>query len=270
MERNISPMPSYLVGSVWSVLGLEDALVVIIAGPFAADRGSPEFLVAPLYTGREPGFVWTAEDVRLETSETGLEEPRFAAIWNARPILEADLALQVGMLTEEATIAVRDSYWASLNERPLGANPRLGRAVKSKKDPAAQFQARELERWEPFSGRVFSTPSEASASAWYSIGEVWTLTLDDVAGLSKAMEDTESLLGPIRLDAIGNNKAVFTTTVSAWSGIHADQDLFSPIEPIHTFILNWGSFAGCGVILDAKGREELEEVPSASELSKAA
>jgi hypothetical protein len=265
-------MPSHLVGSVWSVLGLEDALVVIIAGPFAADRGSPEFLVAPLYTGREPAFVWTAEDVRLEASETGLEEPRFAAIWNARPILEADLALQVGTLTEEATIAVRDSYWASLNERPLGVNPRLGRVVKSVKDPAAQFQARELEKWEPFSGRVFSMPSEASASASarYSIGDVWTLTLDDVAGLSKAMEDTESLLGPIRLDAVGKNKAVFTTTVSAWSGIGADQDLFSPIHPIQTYVVNWGSFAGCGMTLDAKGREELEEVPAGSELSKAA
>src|SRR5882672_8773494 len=143
MERNIRPMPSNLVGSVWSVFGLEDAAVVILAGPFAADRGTPEYLVAPLYTSHEPGFVWTSEDVRLEAAETGLGEPRFAAIWNARPLLDADLGLQLATLTEEATIAVRDAYWASLNERPLGASPRLGKPIKSAADSAAKFQARE-------------------------------------------------------------------------------------------------------------------------------
>src|SRR6184192_58465 len=178
MERNIMPMPGHLVGSVWSVLGLEDRIVVILAGPFAADRGTPEYLVSPLYTGQEPGFVWTSEDVRLETSETGLGEARFAAIWNARPLLKADLGLQLGTLTEEATIAVRDVYWASLNERPLGLSPRLGKPIKSAKDAAAQFQARELERWEPLSGRVFAPVSETSATAWYPMSNAWTLTAE--------------------------------------------------------------------------------------------
>lgn len=260
-------MPEHVVGSVWSVLGLGDAVVVILAGPFAADRGTPEYLVAPLYAGHEPGFVWTAEDVRLESSETGLDEPRFAAIWNARPLLEADLGLQFGTLTEQATIAVRDAYWASLNERPLGVNPRLGRSVGSAKEPAAQFQARELERWEPLSGRVFAPASEASATAWYSIGDAWTLTVEDVEGLSKAIDETEGLLGTTQLEAVGKNKALFTTTVSFWPGTGVQQDLF---RPIHAYSVYWGSFATCDIMLDAKGRAELGEVSTPSELSKAA
>jgi len=267
MERNINRMPGHLIGSVWSVLGIEDAVVVILAGPFAADRGTPEYLIAPLYTGHEPGFVWTSEDVHLEASETGLGEPRFAAIWNARPLLEADLALQVGTLTEETTIAVRDAYWASLNERTLGANSRLGRPVKSANDPAAQFQARELERWEPLSGRVFAPRSEASATTRYSIGDIWTLTPEDLEGLSKAIDETEGLLGATRLEAVGKNMALFTTTVSFWPGTTIQQDLFSQV---HADAVYWGSFATCGVTLDAKGRKELEEVPIAPELSKAA
>src|SRR3989449_1538925 len=238
MERNISSMPEHVVGSVWSVLGLEDAAVVILAGPFAADRGTPEYLVAPLYTSHEPGFVWTSEDVRLEAAETGLGEPRFAAIWNARPLLEADLGLQFGTLTEQATIAVRDAYWASLNERPLGVNPRLGRSVGSAKEPAAQFQARELERWEPLSGRVFAPVSETSATAWYSIANAWTLTAENW----KAIEETDGLLGSTRLEAVGKNKALFTTTVSFWPGTGIQQDLFSPIREYVTY---WGSFVTC-------------------------
>src|SRR6266545_7120268 len=109
----ITQMPRAPIGSVWSVLGYEDAAVVVLAGPFATNRGAPEYLVAPLYTGREPGFVWSSEDVRLEAQESGFGEPRFAAVWNARPLLYADLGIQLGTLSEEATVAVRDAYWAS-------------------------------------------------------------------------------------------------------------------------------------------------------------
>src|SRR5574341_390242 len=268
MEQKITPMPGNLVvGSVWSVLGLEDAFVVIVAGPFAADRGNPEYLVAPLYTGHEPGFIWTSEDVRLEPSESGLGHPCFVAIWNSRPLLEADLGLQVGTLIEEMTIAVRDAYWASLNERSLGANPRLGRRVLSPNDPAAAFQARELERWEPLSGRVFAPASHASATNRYLIDDVWTFTAEEVDGISKAMDETDGLLGITQLDAVGGSKALFTTNVSFWPGTTVQQDLFTAV---HGYAVYWGSFARCGVTLDAKGRKELEEVPIASELSKAA
>lgn len=155
----INQVASHPLGSVWSVLGVENGHAAIIAGPFAASRGVPEYLVVPLYTGADGGFVWTSEDVRLDAGETQLDGPRYAAIWNARPVLEADLAFQVSQLTEEAIVAVRDAYWASLNERPLGRSPRLGRPIKSAADPAAQFQTRELKRWQQVSGRVFAPPA---------------------------------------------------------------------------------------------------------------
>lgn len=151
----IATMPAPRIGSIWSVLGLSDATVVVLAGPFRTTRGNPEYLMAPLYSGTEPAFVWTSEDVRLDTGETGLGTIRYAAIWNARPVLETDLALELGELSEEATVAVRDAYWASLNERPLGPDPRLGKPIRTHKDAAARFQAREMERWETLSGRVF-------------------------------------------------------------------------------------------------------------------
>ena len=152
----IDIVPGHPLGSIWSVLGLEDAAVVILAGPFAAARGVPEYLVAPLYSDRQAGFVWTADDVRLGREETGLPDVRYAAIWNARPALEADLLFRLGQLSEDATVAVRDVYWASLNERPLGKSARLGRRIKSADEPAARFQAQELDRWEPVSGRVMT------------------------------------------------------------------------------------------------------------------
>jgi len=152
----IDIVPGHPLGSIWSVLGLEDAAVVILAGPFAAARGVPEYLVAPLYSDRQAGFVWTADDVRLGREETGLPDVRYTAIWNARPALEADLLFRLGQLSEDATVAVRDVYWASLNERPLGKSARLGRRIKSADEPAARFQAQELDRWEPVSGRVMT------------------------------------------------------------------------------------------------------------------
>lgn len=267
MERNIKTMLGYLVGSVWSVLGLEDATVVILAGPFAADRGTPEYLVAPLYSGRENGFIWTSEDVRLEPPETGLNEQRFAAIWNARPLLEADLGLQVGTLTEDATIAVRDAYWASLNERPLGASPRLGRPIDSAKDPAARFQAGELERWEPLSGRAFAPAFELSACTQFSIGDVWTLTPDELEVLSNEIEATEGNIGPTQLEAVGQNKALLTATVSFWPGSRQQADLFNSV---HKYVVYAGSFTTYGVSLSPKERENLEEVQVSPELPRAA
>ncbi|MEX2155649.1 MAG: hypothetical protein WD773_02280 [Gemmatimonadales bacterium] len=218
------------IGSVWSVSGLGDAAVVVLAGPFATSRGSPEYLVAPLYTGREPGFVWSSEDVRLEANESGFGEPRFAAVWNARPLLYSDLPLQLGTLTEDATVAVRDAYWASLNERALGKSRRLGRSIRSAKDAAAMFQAAELERWEPLSGRVFDAPEHAAVSLTVRFADVWTMTLPGIEQLSSDIETSERLVGSAVIDGIGASKA----WLSGWlhlGGIQVSRnagDLFAP------------------------------------------
>jgi hypothetical protein len=205
---------------------------VVLAGPFTTPRGIPEYLVAPLYTGQEPGFVWTSEDVRLSADDTGLGAERFVGIWNARPVLEADLAFELGRLSDEATVAVRDAYWASLNERRLGPSPRLGREVRSASDPAARYQAAELDRWEPLSGRVFAHPAEVSGSTTFLCGDVWTLTPADVDGLSRAIEESETLVGPVTLDGSGPAKVwlSFSLTVGSLAAPDARRqpDLFEP------------------------------------------
>jgi len=192
-------MSASRVGTIWSVVGVPDSAVVILAGPFSTPRGRSEHLVAPLYTGGEPGFAWTSEDVRLEERETGLEAPRFAAIWNARPMLEADLGLQLGGLSQDATTAVLDVYWASLNDRPLGRNPRLGKPIRKAADPTARFQAAELERWEPLSGRVFEQPLEVFGSVVVPWATYATFGVD----LATAIEDSESFVGPISIAGKG-------------------------------------------------------------------
>lgn len=265
-------MAAHRIGSIWSVLGLEDSAAVILAGPFAAARGAPEYLVAPLYSGREAGFVWTSEDVKLEPEETGLGEVRFAAIWNARPVLAADLLFEIGNLGEEATIAVRDVYWASLNEQPLASNPRLGREIQSTKDPAAQFQAGELEKWQTVSGRVFDPTADFSASVRFSMGEMWDLSHTDVEELSAAMEQTDNLLGRIVLDGVGATMAWFTMPVNvlvATGGVVDSQpDLFESVPGQN--MVWYGQVNGISIQWDNQSSIKLREVAVNSELSLAA
>jgi hypothetical protein len=151
------------VGSIWAVEGIQGALAVVLLGPFAAARGVPEYVVAPLYRGDEPEFRWTHEDVRLEAEETGIGR-RYAAIWNARPVLETDLSHQAGILGAEATTALRDVYWASVQERTLRGE-RLGPVPSSLEDrsKAAEFQRQELRRWRPVSARVMRAAEPTAA-----------------------------------------------------------------------------------------------------------
>lgn len=263
-------MTPHRVGSVWSVLGFEDASVVIVAGPFAAARGSPEYLVAPLYTGREPGFVWTAEDVRLEAKETGLGEPRFAAIWNARPLLESDLVFELGQLSEEATVAVRDAYWASLNDRPLGRSARLGRPIQSVDDPAAKFQAHELDRWQPLTGRVFSPSDVSSARTFLYIDQAWQLDLAQAMSLWEDIERSERLLGTPNLEAWGPSKASLTTRFFVTHGLFE----VGPQTTLFINTVNEPMEFGSTVIWTAHwqpvAQPELKAEPRVSELALAA
>lgn len=148
------PMIDREIGSIWTVPDLGDAAAVLLAGPFRASSASQEYLIAPLYTGDEPGNRWTSEDVRLEPAEIGGLGTRYVAIWNARPLLAQDLGLQVGLLAAEAVTAVRDAYWENLNEKRSARDPRLGAPIRSRRERVAKFQGAELRRWEPLSGRV--------------------------------------------------------------------------------------------------------------------
>lgn len=255
----IKQMAPLRIGSIWSVIGLKDAAVVVLSGPFAAARFVREYLVAPVYTGAEPGFVWTSEDVLLHPSETGLGGARYAAIWNARPILEADLGLELGTLPTDVTELVKDFYWASINERKIGKHERLGKDVDSANDPAARFQASELERWEPLSGRVFMEAITGRAG-FVRLGETWTLGLDEMDDLWQQIEDSESLLGDLTLDAVGHEWVRLTAPlVINLSGIEElpAATLFEHAYP--KSMLGWssaGGRVGWGVDLDLPANPE--------------
>lgn len=261
----ITKMPAPRIGSIWSVLGLRDATVVVLAGPFRTTRGNPEYLVAPLYTGAEPGFVWTSEDVRLDTGETGLGPTRYAAIWNARPALETDLALELGELSEAATVAVRDAYWASLNERPLGPDPRLGKPIRSHKDPAARFQAREMERWESLSGRVFEPPLQVSANVRIPWGEC---AVFGGVELGEAIQASEALIGPAGLSATGLNRVWLNTNFF----IGSTNVLGESVPDLFTAVMDSAPYVerAISVRLNPQQRAESPEAAANSELALAA
>lgn len=147
-------MPPHSPGEVWSVLGVEGGVMVLLAGPFDAAHGQREYLAAPLYTGKEEGFVWTDQDVRLAADESPSDNELFVGVWNARPVLEDDLFVLLGQLADEALTVARDVYWAALNEETVEAEERLGRSIRSADDPAARFQVAEMDRWSAVSDRV--------------------------------------------------------------------------------------------------------------------
>lgn len=231
------------IGSIWTVSTLKDATVVVLAGPFAADspRG-PEYLVAPLYLGNEPGFRWTSEDVRLGGDEVPLGTTCFAAIWNARPVLGSDLVLHLGNVSDGATIALRDAYWASLNELPAPKNPRLGRPIRSASEPVARFQLAELETWEALSHRAISDtlpPSEThavplatgwsgelrrslNASAKFQLADCgWAFSPEDLNRLQASIEASEGLLSTPDFLAIGPSMASISVALCTGDGERA-------------------------------------------------
>lgn len=147
-------MPPHSPGEVWSVLGVEGGVMVLLAGPFDAAHGQREYLAAPLYTGEEEGFVWTDQDVRIAPDESLSSDEGFIGVWNARPVLEDDLFVLLGELGDDALTAARDVYWATLNEETFDEDERLGRSIRSADDAAARFQNAEMDRWSVVSDRV--------------------------------------------------------------------------------------------------------------------
>lgn len=168
-------MPDAQIGSIWTIAGMDQPAVVLL-GPFGESRGNPEYVIAPLYLGAEPGFRQTDEDVRLEAQETGIGV-RFAALWNAGPVLAGDLGQQLGLLPDDATALVRDVYWATLNEEALPKGLRVGKPIRSSDEPVADFQEDELERWTIIAGRVLAAaepPPAAPPVAQFRCANFWS------------------------------------------------------------------------------------------------
>jgi hypothetical protein len=148
-------MADAAVGSVWTVSGVSGQVVVTV-GPFGSpDR--PECIVTPILDGSEPEFARSRLDVQLNQGEGPFETEVFAAVWNARPALGADLLLNIGTVSTKAIEAVRDVYWSTLAGQPLASDRRLGRFQFFRRHRIIRFQERELTRWQPLSARVWRT-----------------------------------------------------------------------------------------------------------------
>lgn len=145
------------VGSIWTVRGVESAHALVILGPIMREKTGSQFVVVPIYTGQEPGFGWTDQDVRLETEETSYAAPRFLGVWNARLVYGRELERFV-MRVPDAHIAIaiaQDVYWAASQGRRLG-HPRLGSAMRDG-SATEQLQARERQRWNVGTGWATQT-----------------------------------------------------------------------------------------------------------------
>jgi hypothetical protein len=262
----ITHVPHPSVGSIWSVTRLHDTAVVVLSGPFSAAEGVFEYLVLPLYKGDEPGFLWSSDDVLLSTTETGLDGDRYAAIWNARPILEADLGIELGTVQREVTELLKDFYWASVNDRDVGHHDRLGKEIRSPAEAGARFQARELERWEPLSGRVFMQ-AISPAATFVRLDEAWTLTSDEIERLWQDIEESERLLGEPSLDALGQEWARLTA-LFAVSQPPKDAAADAPLFRDGMTTASW--LTGCVVSRGVDRQTATELEPTSDHLAEAA
>jgi hypothetical protein len=151
------------VGSIWTVRGVEAGHGLVILGPILRESTGAEFVVVPVYTGSEPGFGWTDQDVRMEPEETSYAAPTFLGVWNARPVLERNLERFV-MRVPDAHIAIaiaQDVYWAGAQSRRL-KHPRLGSALKPGSKTEA-FQRAEMAKWAAAETNRLGTRNDASA-----------------------------------------------------------------------------------------------------------
>lgn len=231
-------MTECAIGSVWTVDAGVDGHIVVLAGPFAAARGVPEYLVAPLYRHGHPGFVWTDEDVRLDPVDTGLPDVCYAAIWNARPALAEDLALQVGLVASAATSELRDVYWSSLNEERI-RSARLGRRVTSDRDPALRFQLEELKRWAPLSGRVLERAERAATQHREPLIGSLRFSWDD--DLSAYLLDEDALDAVLRADPSTITDKV---VLGDWTESAIIRVQLPNAPPVLSFSGEWRAIAG--------------------------
>lgn len=141
-------------GSIWTVPSVgKDALCVIVSSVRGVARNRPEYQVVPLYL---PGLIGaqTSNDFWVSPSESDLGVEYYAALWNARPILHADLGKQVGRVAETVLRDLRDAQLQTVDPKIRMAPGRLGHA---KPDAAvADWRRREIEAWQPLSGRVLT------------------------------------------------------------------------------------------------------------------
>jgi hypothetical protein len=159
-------VPKCAIGSIWTVPELGGAHAIVLLGPYTAGHPVPEYIVAPLYTGAEPGFGWTDQDVFLDERETSLGGARYIAIWNARPVREGDLADKVGSLPDasHAIELAQDIFWGTQDRTRV--HSRLG-TTRTPGQAVVNFHLGEMLRWRALTVRAaqrVATAAQKSAA----------------------------------------------------------------------------------------------------------
>ena len=150
-------MPFAERGSIWTVPRVSaEAICLIASSAHGLARGRPEYQVIPLY------FPWligapSAGDFLIRGPETDLGILLYATLWNARPVLHADLGKQVGRVVSDAVMRdLRDAQLQLIDQRIRVAAGRLG--TEDPRPFVADWRKREIVAWLPLTGRALVEP----------------------------------------------------------------------------------------------------------------
>ena len=145
MRRQL-PVTHCSIGSIWTVPEIDGSHAVVLLGPYTSGHVEPEYIIAPVYEGRENGFGWTDQDVFVDTLETSLGSPRYIGVWNARPVRQSDLGEEVAALPQDSlAVALAQSvFWGTYDRRR--PHSRLG-TLKNPGAPVINFHLGEMLRW---------------------------------------------------------------------------------------------------------------------------
>ena len=159
-------------GTIWTVPQLgPEAIVLIASNARGLTRGRAEYQGVPLYL-RDLLRAHSADDFKIHPSETSLGVELFAALWNARPILGMDLGNEVGrVISDSAMHDLSDAYLRIADPRIAVRSGRLGSAKASPR--IAAWQATEITRWQPLSGRVLSPSFRTTAFETFVVNGAW-------------------------------------------------------------------------------------------------
>lgn len=196
-------------GSIWTVPALgNEARVLIFSAVRGVTRGRPEYQVVPVYV---PGLgsQQTAHDFLIRPSENSLNVALYAALWNARPMLQSDLGEQVAAVTSPVALSdLRDAYLRTMDPKISVAHGRLGTAPVSA--DLQRSRSNQIRAWQPLSGRALQPRLTTQQWTFYVNGD-WC----NFGNLSQSsIEASERLANTIDAAAIGAFAAFAVICVS--------------------------------------------------------
>jgi len=206
-------------GSIWTVPSVgTSALGLLISDARGVARGRPEYQVVPLIPA-EIGNPHTEFDFLLAADETSLGRKFYAALWNLRPVLGADLGEFRGRVTSpEAMRDLRDAYLRLVDPSIGVRSGRLGNARVT--DAVDRFRIATVRTWAHLSGRVLQR-LHAPATEVFEIGGDWCrFYLDQLERFTDRTRESDNLIGQTRVIASGAEMgfvAVPLWTAASWA-----------------------------------------------------